>query len=980
MAAKPEPALVERERELCALAELVSRGRRHGGLGVIVGEAGIGKTSLLRAARARAATAGLRVLAARGTELEEALPFGVVRALLEPPLLMRAPAQRERLFADAAALARPVFATPLGTAAPALASPSSSEVDHGTLHGLYWLTCTLALERPLALVIDDAHWCDLPSLRYLSFLLRRTEGLRVLTLVALRPDGDGAAEALIDEPAATVLRPRPLSPGAVGDLVRAELGDVAGDALGGAVARASGGVPLYVHALVDEARETPDAQATLGTVGPGAVVRSVARRLAALGPEATALAEAVAVLGEGGELRDAAAVCGLELEAAARAARALAGAAILAPGREPAFVHPVVRAAVDGPSGPGGRPELHARAARALAARGADPEAVALQLLHAPVAGEPWAAGSLDTAARVALSRGAPEVAAAFLARLLAEPLEPDRRIDVLIALGTTEARAGLATATARLDAARIEAVEPRRRADATLALARICVTIGRSEDAVQALRDEAAAMAEVDPEIAAELEEELDAVGDIDLAVRHQASAGRAGVQSGRGDPSMRDIHRAVGLLMAGDDADLAAQLATGGLEQIGLGRARAGAWMVAPLGAFVLGLTDRFDAAEAWLSAALEVAQAQGAGALFAVTAANRAFLRFRRGAVREAEADAVAGLEVARLNVWPPVAQMALTPLVHIFAELGDAGAAAAAAERFGVALDTIADTTQGITLLEARGRLRIATGDLECGVADLQRAGERLRSWGVVGPAAFAWRSTCARGLARLGDRDGAVALAGEELELARRWGAPRTLGVALGAVAELQSGEQQLVTFVEAVTVLRGSGAELELGKALLRWGGALRRANLRARSRPPLQEALELAVRCGSPPLVEQARIELAAAGARPRRPLRTGVEALTASEWRIASLAASGMSNRAIAQALFVTVKTVETHLRSVYRKLGVSGRRELGVALGEPAHALSKPAPASGEPAQRFAGTSPSPPPESNRKPLHYKRLPRG
>lgn len=157
-----------------------------------------------------------------------------------------------------------------------------------------------------------------------------------------------------------------------------------------------------------------------------------------------------------------------------------------------------------------------------------------------------------------------------------------------------------------------------------------------------------------------------------------------------------------------------------------------------------------------------------------------------------------------------------------------------------------------------------------------------------------------------------------------------------MGAALCAAGHLETGEQQIATFTSAVETLQASGAELELAKAFTLLGAALRRANRRAESRAPLTRGLELALSCGSPALAAQAHTELRAAGARPRTAVRTGLDALTASELRVASMAEAGMSNPAIAQALFVTLKTVETHLTSVYRKLGVRGRSDLKEALG--------------------------------------------
>ena len=194
--------------------------------------------------------------------------------------------------------------------------------------------------------------------------------------------------------------------------------------------------------------------------------------------------------------------------------------------------------------------------------------------------------------------------------------------------------------------------------------------------------------------------------------------------------------------------------------------------------------------------------------------------------------------------------------------------------------------------------------------------------------------MSWRSPRARALHALGRTDEALALAEEALALARSWGAPSAVARALRELGELR-GADGLAAFDEAVAAVEGSPARLELAKALAALGRALRHARRPADAREPLRRALELADACGAEALAEDVRTELYAAGARPRTSALSGAGALTASERRVAALAAEGSSNRDIAQALFVTPKTVEVHLSNAYRKLGIRSRRELTGAL---------------------------------------------
>ena len=137
------------------------------------------------------------------------------------------------------------------------------------------------------------------------------------------------------------------------------------------------------------------------------------------------------------------------------------------------------------------------------------------------------------------------------------------------------------------------------------------------------------------------------------------------------------------------------------------------------------------------------------------------------------------------------------------------------------------------------------------------------------------------------------------------------------------------GDAGLADLEESVELLRSSPAQLELAYSLVELGSALRRAGQRSAAREPLREGLALAQRCGAAALAEVAHQELIVSGARPRREVLAGPDALTPSERRVAELAASGMQNREIAQALFVTTKTVGTHLAHIYQKLGFSGQQ---------------------------------------------------
>jgi DNA-binding CsgD family transcriptional regulator len=240
--------------------------------------------------------------------------------------------------------------------------------------------------------------------------------------------------------------------------------------------------------------------------------------------------------------------------------------------------------------------------------------------------------------------------------------------------------------------------------------------------------------------------------------------------------------------------------------------------------------------------------------------------------------------------------------------------------------------------------ARGRLRLAQGRAADALADFQacQALFGADAWGIpIRDTGYVHaRSSAALALSRLGEHERACELAGAELADARVFGAPRALGIALRTAGLVRGGPEGLALLRDSVAALEQSPALLERARSLAELGAALRRSGQRTAARDPLARALELAARCGARPLAARARDELRAAGARPRRPWRTGVDALTPSELRVARLAADGRSNREIAGELYVTLKAIEGHLAHAYAKLGIEGRDQLPQALGSRKH----------------------------------------
>ena len=492
--------LLEREAELAALTERLDTAAAGGGLVVVEGAAGIGKTSLLAAAAELAGARGMRVLSARAAPLEQAYGFGVARQLFEP---LRADPDWERLTADAAGLALRALDPAAAVAAP------GDDVTHATLHGLFWLAANAATQRPLLLSVDDVHWADPPSLRWLAYLARRLDGLPILILAAVR-SGEPAPAVLAELLAETrPVRPRPLGPEASAALVRERL-DGAAPELCAACHAATGGNPFLLRALVAAIAADGLAPDAIAHFGPGAVAQAVSRQLARLPEGAPALARAAAVLGAEATLREAAALAGLELERAAPLSDRLREARLLAPGTCLEFAHPILGAAVSAALGPAERALWHARAAGMLWAAGADPERVAVQLLEAEPAGDPAAVAALRAAAGAATGRGAPESATRYLRRALAEPPDTAQRPEVLLELGLALAAHRHPDAPALLREAIDLTRDPTARAAAGVRAARALGLAALYSDVVEICHRTLADAADMPPDDVARLEAEL--------------------------------------------------------------------------------------------------------------------------------------------------------------------------------------------------------------------------------------------------------------------------------------------------------------------------------------------------------------------------------------------------------------------------------------------------------------------------------------
>jgi DNA-binding CsgD family transcriptional regulator len=934
--------LLEREREFGALGDAVrAAAAGRGGIVMVSGPAGIGKTALLDALVRDAVRQGVRPLRASGGELERAFAYGVVRQLFEPVLAASAGAGRLQLLSGAAAHARSIVDPRSADAGAPVADPSVVP------HGLYWLTANLATEGPLLLLVDDAHWSDVASLQWLVYLARRIEGLPVCVLVARRPPQDDGPSALLELLAAqdgvSVVSPAPLSEAAVAALARAALGDEVEVGFVRACREATAGNPFYITQLLAALRADdvwgPTADpALVGRLGPQVVASTMLARLATMTSDARTVAQAVAVLEPHGELRHVAELAGIAPSAAASAADSLHQTGLLASVDPCRFSHPLLRAAIEDDLRSTQRSVAHQRAAAVLDRAGAPLDAVAAHLLLAPPTGDVRALETLQRAAREAMASGAAASAVAYLTRALAEPPPPAQLQSVTLELGIAETSARRPEAIPHLQDAVELARGPKQTASAVVALCQAHLFDGNVRAGYEVAREAADRWSSLD-QPALELEALLLRVATIGGFVREIADRVRRLASTVEPDSPSACIVIGVGAfhaVLAAQPAPDVRALVDRALPGERLPMKTPALQFGPDVAAVVCVWLGDYERADRLYGPAIEAARSAGSRLSVAAFAASRSVSRLRAGDLGGADADLEDALTVEPEDSHRPHALVAVWARTALLVERGEAVAAERCAAG-GLSPLPFASSAMAMLISHATGVAQLARGRFADAARILASAGDGLTSMGAISPAIVPWRSDLALALAGLGDHQRALTLVSDELELAERAQHDRAIGIALRARGLIEGGDSGLILLERAVSVLAPTQSKLEYARARIDYGAALRRANRRTEARDHLRLGVDIAHRCTATALSERGVQELRALGARPRSLALSGVESLTASEARVARMAADGHSNREIAQMLFITLKTVEKHLGNVFIKLTIHSRRELAAALGE-------------------------------------------
>jgi DNA-binding CsgD family transcriptional regulator/tetratricopeptide (TPR) repeat protein len=850
----------------------------------VEGKLGSGKTSLLAEMERQAESAGLTVRTAQASAVEAGLAFGVADQLF--------PGQLDDF-------------------------ELSSRMDmHPVLRHLARHLRELAVANPVFIGVDNVDKADEPSLRWLTFIHRRLADLPVTLVLTCGPARSGLVNELTG----------PLDRIKLSGLELSGCARMIGPATDEYVAAcrtATGGNPYLLRELLSaQTAQTPQGI----EAAAGSIAISLVPRLTWHGADVLDLAKAVALLGHA-SIPLAAAAAGLELAPAMAAARTLNDLGFA--GEEPlAITYPIARSALLQTMTSPERETAHCRAAKFMHSRG---EPAGEHLLASAPLGTDWAIEELREAARRAQS---PDLAAGYLRRLLREPL-PDTglRTEVMLELGNLQTHLDPEAAFESLKNAHSQVTDPVEEARLTLTLA---YEIAERQDrgrAVAALDGASAAVEGIDRDLGHALQLYAtrlileESCVDAGLPPRFAKLLAEPGM-SPKNELFLSAL-LAFRDCLRGEDPSRSAELAR--LAPPSLVHGAVGD--IIDRAAFThivisLMIADELELALRLCEDAFAITGCREVPVAAAQVHSLSAHIYLRLGRLSEAETAGQAALRIFdQLKLGRQrVVTLAVTALCSTWAEMGDPGRSAEllAIHRLDGA---VPETRRFDRVLYHRGIVRSRLGDHGGALLDLLECGKRLIRRGVTNPGGTAWRSFAAEEYLALGRPDDALRLAEQEVALARRWGRPRALGMAL-RVAGVAAQEQGYELLEESVQVLTDSSARLQLTRSLLSWGALMPAAD----RRPVYRRAHDLAKACGAIPLMTQAANELRAAGGRRSRRDST---ALTDQELCVASMAVRGRTNREIAAELYVTQRAVEQHLTKAYRKLGIAGRPQLADSL---------------------------------------------
>ncbi|MEU9013631.1 AAA family ATPase [Streptomyces sp. NPDC048479] len=945
--------LVEREKQLETLRELLGRAMRgRGRVAVISGAVAGGKTSLLESFTEEAISEGALVLEAAGSRAERYLPFGVLRRILD----------------SAAPLSPEVhaYATELLDRVSAETTDAEGAVEAGmrVLPHVSTALLRIARNRTVVIAVDDVHHGDELSLAFLLCLARRVRQAGVLIVlteaVRLRPAQLAFHAELQRQPNCTSLRLPLLTTGGTARVLADHFSPSAAQRLSAECQETTGGNPLLVRALVDDGLTALGDSEPFQRLAPAETFeRAVLDCLHRGDPELLTVARGVAVLGDARSAVLLSRIVDLHVKATEQALQDLSRCAVLHNG---SFRDPAARTAVLEAAPPGALSALHLRAARLLHQEGAAALDVARHLLAARKNVEDWAIPVLQEAAEYALVDDEHELALRCGELAVASCVEGPRHAALKSRLVSIVWRSSPAAAEGHLRQLSRE-LTAGRLADRDLVQAVSClVWMGESQGASEAVlqlqetgsKAEAAGRAPAyDPSTLAAAQSWLSMVSppvrDIFAAVEPPPTtlsgapgalpvAGLESVPYDMPDNAYVQAADAVRTaLRGGTRAAAAVSQATRVLQRYHLSDRTLQPLVFALLAVVYAG---RLDLALDWCQRLLSECSARNAPTWQAALGVVRAEISLRQGDLPGAAAQARHAMSRISLQSWGVGIALPLAILVESEIQMGNHEEAMSLLEQ--PVPEAMFDTLSGLHYRRARGRCHLATGRYHAALRDFLNCGELMQAWDMDAAELMPWRLDAAEAWLALGNPARAKEYTEQQKQRETGPVGSRTRGFLLLALARTGGDLTfRLKRLTEAVETLEEGGDRLQLAVALGELGRGYRALGDFNRARMLVRKAWHVAKSCGAEPLCQQFMPgqgdgEAGAQSGREAEP-PSEVEVLSEAEARVALLAARGHTNREIATKLYVTVSTVEQHLTRIYRKLKVKRRRDLPARLSD-------------------------------------------
>ena len=991
-------SLLERSKEIAIFLEAIqtTEDLGEGRSMLIEGPAGIGKTTLISQFQTLAADQGLKVYRVSAHDLESEFAFGIVRQMTQqlfedsPIQLHFPPGQHTATSQDKnlpISNQPPVFES--GHTATSQDKNLPIRITQDVIYDLYQFAAEHFRTYRSVLLLDDIHWADEASLRFLSFLVRRLANIPLVLAMSARGkeewDFPRYRSALVQDASTTHLTIPPLSFEAVIEFIEILAGTKSDLEFSEKCWRISGGNPFYLRELLatklDGNVETSSQDlTTLNSYKLDAIITSLEDRLNKLPANSRSLAYALAVLGDRSPSLQLASLSKVEPRDLARTVDQLRAVRILAPSNQIEFLHPIVKMAIYSSIPIGHREELHKQAAEITFQDQSPSEVSAAHILHVSPKSYNYSLSILEQATKEALSRGAPESCVKYLNRALEEEIEPAKRFTLLYELGYTEALARLPEAENHL----MEVINLSPDPNARLRSARVLWSSssfdGRSGEGLSLLRDALSQSENADPEL----------IEWVDLELARATRSWRPTASEG--------VHRILALeerisnkhsnyakvaygllaynaLLSNQPAKNVLELVSKALPIDSSPESQSESQLL-ELPLYTMIYCDAFDLAHKTITNYSDLISRQGFALGKIKAELWSSFNYLRQGNLLMADELLSKSLAGSIDHSWLFGQAASQLWLAEIAIERGNLKEA----KQYHKAIYMLVAPDREIDnkgwadhILSGRAHNNLAQGKLLEAIDEVLLAGRRHNEFLAFCPSELQWRSLAALGCHKLANQplssrsktsksdnhspdqtetlaslsyavssntkvsadslmQQAASLATEEVELAHQFGAPRALGIALRTHGYVVGSE---ASYKESLQVLSTSGAQLELARTQCVYAKSLMQLGRSDDARALFESSLEIARTSGASHLVKQIVFGLKATGGKPKysKPLRE--TRLTSGELKVAHLAAKGLGNLDIARSLYISRRTVETHLYNIYRKLNITTRSELQSCL---------------------------------------------